>query len=120
MTEKNEPYLLIVPGRLGSSDPWLGIPVRWGQISGARAIVESTQQDFNIELSQGSHYFHNMTSLGILYYSVPYNSPHKVDWKWLDCQEIIEETSHVRHVRTDEPLTIKVDGRRGKGLIQRK
>jgi len=113
-------YLLIALGRLGTTDPWLGIPVRWGQISGARAIVESTQQDFKIELSQGSHYFHNMTSLGILYYSVPYNSPHKIDWNWLASQEIIEETSHVRHVRTKEPLKIKVDGRKGKGLIQRK
>ncbi len=119
LVAEDKHYLLIALGRLGTTDPWLGIPIRWGQISGARAIVESTQQDFKVELSQGSHYFHNMTSLGILYYSVPYNSPHQIDWEWLDQQEVIEDMAFVRYARSRAPLDIKVDGRTGRGLIMR-
>jgi hypothetical protein len=117
LLEAQTPYVLIGFGRWGSADPWLGIPVRWGQISGVRVIVETTLEQMNPDLSQGSHFFHNMTSLGVLYFSV--SDPHKypVDWAWLQRQETVRETEYLRHVRSETPLSIRVDGRSGKGLI---
>lgn len=115
----SRPYLLIALGRLGTTDPWLGVPIRWAQISGAKAIVESTKQNFKVELSQGSHFFHNLTSQGILYFSLPFDSPHGIDWEWLEHQEVIEETRFVRHVRLCSPLMIKVDGRSSRGVIHK-
>ena len=113
------PYLLIVFGRLGTTDPWLGIPVQWGQICGAKVIVETTRENVRVELSQGSHYFHNMINLGVKYFSVPFTSPRQIDWAWLEAQEVIEETNFVRHVRLPAPLEIRVDGRRGRGVINK-
>ncbi|MGB2954947.1 MAG: PEP/pyruvate-binding domain-containing protein [Anaerolineales bacterium] len=110
-------YLLIVFGRLGSSDPWLGIPANWGQISGARVIVETFQEGFKVEMSQGSHFFHNMTSLGVSYISVPASGKHQLDWDWLALQEEIQTTQFVRHVRLSAPLYVKIDGRSGRGII---
>jgi hypothetical protein len=117
LLEAETPYVLIGFGRWGSADPWLGIPVRWGQISGARVIVETTLEQMNPDLSQGSHFFHNMTSLGVLYLSVPDPHKHPIDWAWLEGQETVRETEHVRHVRCEHPLSVWVDGRSGKGLI---
>ncbi len=111
------PYLLIVFGRLGTTDPWLGIPVQWGQVCGAKVIVEATLANVRVELSQGAHYFHNMINLGVKYFSLPFNQQHKIDWKWLSGQEIIDETSFIRHVRLEAPLKIRVDGRRSRGII---
>lgn len=113
------PYLLIVFGRLGTSDPWLGIPVRWEQISGARVIVEATKENIKVELSQGSHFFHNIINLNIKYFSIPYSSSYQVDWEWLDQQEVIEDARFVRHIRLKEPLRVRVDGRSGKGVISK-
>jgi len=113
------PYLLIVFGRLGSSDPWLGIPVDWGQISGARVIVEASQERINVEMSQGSHFFHNLTALGVCYFSVPYSGNYKIDWDWLENQNEIRSTHFFRHVRSTTPLQIKIDGRKGLGAISR-
>ena len=111
------PYLLIVFGRLGTTDPWLGIPVQWGQICGAKVIVEATLENIRVELSQGSHYFHNMINLGIKYFSLPFNRHHKIDWEWLNHQKVITETPFVRHIRLESPLKIRVDGRRSRGVI---
>jgi hypothetical protein len=111
------PYLLIVFGRLGTTDPWLGIPVQWGQICGAKVIVEATLENIRVELSQGSHYFHNMINLGIKYFSLPFNRHHKIDWEWLNHQKVITETPFVRHIRLESPLKIRVDGRRCRGVI---
>jgi len=111
------PYVLIVFGRLGTTDPWLGIPVQWGQVCGAKVIVETTQENVRVELSQGSHYFHNMINLDVKYFSVPFTSPRQIDWSWLEAQEVVEETNFVRHVRLPAPLEIRVDGRRGRGVI---
>lgn len=111
------PYLLIVFGRLGTIDPWLGIPVQWGQVCGAKVIVEATLENVRVELSQGSHYFHNMINLGIKYFSLPFNRQHKIDWDWLNNQKVINETRFVRHVRLGSPLKIRVDGRRSRGVI---
>ena len=111
------PYLLIVFGRLGTTDPWLGIPVQWGQICGAKVIVEATLENIRVELSQGSHYFHNMINLGIKYFSLPFNRHNKIDWEWLNHQQVITETPFVRHIRLESPLKIRVDGRRSRGVI---
>jgi hypothetical protein len=111
------PYMLIVFGRLGTADPWLGIPVQWGQVCGAKVIVEATLANVRVELSQGAHYFHNMINLGIKYFSLPFNEQNKIDWKWIRNQEIVDETEFIRHVRLKDPLKISVDGRNSRGMI---
>ncbi len=111
------PYILIGFGRWGSSDPWLGINVNWAQISGARVIVESTLPNMNVELSQGSHFFHNITSFQIPYFSVRYDGKYKIKWDWLEKQKPEAETEYVRHVKLERPLNVKVDGRNGRGVI---
>jgi hypothetical protein len=117
LVEENKPYVLIGFGRWGSSDPWLGIPVEWGQISGAKVIVESTLFDINVELSQGSHFFHNINSFNVSYFSINYDEKFKIDWNWLNSREVINETIFVKHVRLEKSLSIKVDGRTGRGII---
>lgn len=117
LLKNNRPYLLIVFGRLGTTDPWLGIPVKWGQISGAKVIIEATKDNIKVELSQGSHFFHNIINLNIKYFSVPYSSPYQVSWEWLNQQEIVEEDRFVRHVKLKNPLKVRVDGRTSKGVI---
>ena len=119
LVDAERPYLLIVLGRLGTTDPWLGIPIRWGDVSGARAVVETTHENFNVVLSQGSHYFHNLTSLGVYYFSVPISSPYPIDWEWLEKQPAAAQTEHLRHVEVEQPLEIKVDGRKGTGVIKK-
>jgi hypothetical protein len=117
LLEADIPYLLIVFGRLGTTDPWLGIPVQWGQVCGAKVIVEATLENVRVELSQGAHYFHNMINLGIKYFSLPFNRQYKIDWEWLKEQKIIDETRFIRHIRLTAPLKIRVDGRRSRGVI---
>lgn len=111
------PYLLIVFGRLGTLDPWLGIPVTWGQICGARVIVEATQENVKVELSQGSHYFHNIINLGVMHFSMPFTSPYRINWEWLKSLNIEEEKRFTRRVRLSRGLGVKVDGRHGRGII---
>ncbi len=110
-------YVLIGFGRWGSSDPWLGIPVTWPQISGARVIVEATLPDMNVDASQGSHFFHNMISFGVQYFTVRHSGDLAIDWDWLDQQPPTVETEFVRQVRLNAPLRVCVDGRRGRGVI---
>ncbi len=117
MVEQGRPYLLIGFGRWGSSDPWLGTPVEWGQISGAGVIIEATLPDMNVELSQGSHFFHNITSFQICYFSVHYTGVYSIDWDWLKKQKELTRTEFVRHVTLEKTLTVKVDGRRRRGVI---
>jgi len=112
-------YLLIGFGRWGSSDPWLGIPVDWSNISGAKVIVEATLENMNVELSQGSHFFHNLTSFNVPYFSIPFSGNYNIDWNWLAKQVLIQETEFVRHVKLSAPLLIKVDGKTGRGLINK-
>jgi hypothetical protein len=111
-------YVLICFGRIGSRDPWLGIPVDWGQISRARVIVEATLPDLDVELSQGSHFFHNMTSLQIMHFTVHHSGVYNIDWKALQSLPAVQETEHVRHVSFNHPLTVEVDGRHSKGTIR--
>jgi hypothetical protein len=113
------PYLLVGFGRWGTSDPWLGVPVLWSQISGARAIIESSLPNIEADPSQGSHFFHNVTGFHVLYFTVKHTGRYRIDWDWLDRQPAAAETRFVRHLRLEVPLTVKVDGRTGRGLIGR-
>jgi hypothetical protein len=117
LMEAGRPYLLVVLGRLGTSDPWLGIPVNWGQVSGAKAIVEASSSDMSVDMSQGSHFFHNVTCLRILYFSTDKTGEYPVNWEWLERQKEIRDTQFVRHVGLDKPLHAKVDGKSGRGVI---
>lgn len=119
LIKDNTPYLLMGFGRWGTSDPTAGIPVNWGQISGAKAVLEAALSNVNFEQSQGSHFFHNVTGFGVYYFSVPFNKTDLIDWDWLDSMPAIHETEKVRHVKLKEPLKIKVDGRSGRGVISK-
>lgn len=115
----SRPYLLVGFGRWGSSDPWLGIPVTWSQVSGARAIVEASLEKMNVEPSQGSHFFHNLSSFQVSYFTVRHGRAVGIDWEWLGQQEAAAETEFVRHIRLADPLELRVDGRSGRGVISR-
>ena len=117
LQREDRPYLLMGFGRWGSTDPWLGIPVDWGQISGAKAIVESTLEDMNVNFSQGTHFFHNINSFRVSYFSMHHDVDRPIDWQWLDEQEVAADKEFVRHVRLSTTLTIKVDGRSSRGVI---
>ena len=110
-------YVLIGFGRWGSSHSSLGIPVNWSQISGAAAIVEATLPGMNVELSQGSHFFHNLSSFKASYFMVHFDGGYPINWEWLNQQPLVQETEFVRHVRTKAPLHIRVDGRTARGVI---
>lgn len=112
------PYLLIGPGRWGSSDPSLGIPVVFSDISGATAIVETSLPDMIIDPSQGSHFFQNLTSFRITYFTLRhYKDAHSIDWEWLNALERVEETEYLRHVVSNEDIEIIVDGQSGRGIV---
>lgn len=117
LREANRPYLLIGFGRWGSSHPSLGIPVDWSQISGARAIVEATLPEMNVELSQGSHFFHNLSSFRTSYFMVRHGHRFGINWEWLNRQPVIHETELIRHVRPTTDLCVRVDGRTARGII---
>ena len=93
LVEEHRPYLLIGFGRWGSSQPSLGIPVDWSQISGAKTIVEATLPEMNVELSQGSHFFHNLSSFRASYFMLRYDGPFSIDWDWLNRQPVVSETA---------------------------
>ena len=114
---ENRPYVLMGFGRWGSADPWLGIPASWPQISGARVIVESTLPEMNVDASQGSHFFHNMISFRVQYFTVRHTAERAIAWDWLDGQPACSESRFLRHVRLDRALRVRVDGRRGRGVI---
>ncbi|MGE0431749.1 MAG: PEP/pyruvate-binding domain-containing protein [Planctomycetota bacterium] len=120
LLRENRHCLLIGFGRWGSSDPWLGIPVDWPRISQARAIVEAQPPDLAIDPSQGSHFFHNLNSQGVLYFTLHFTVDHRpVAFDQLDGLGVcIHDTEHVRHIRLDEPLVAQVDGRAGEGVIR--
>jgi len=118
LTADGVPYLLFGVGRWGSRDPWLGIPVTWGQISGARAIVEAGFKDLRVEPSQGSHFFQNLTSFQVGYFTVnDAVGEGFVDWRWLLAQPTVSRRGSTRHVRLDEPLVVKMNGRTHQGVI---
>jgi hypothetical protein len=110
------PYLLVGVGRWGSVDPLLGIPVSWNQIAGARVIVEASFRDFRVEPSQGTHFFQNITSCNVGYFTINEGDGF-LDWDWLRAQPAVAETEFVRHVRLETPVVVKMNGREGQGVI---
>lgn len=111
-------YVLIGPGRWGTANPWLGIPVAWAQISAARVIIEAALDHFRVDPSQGSHFFHNITSLGKAYLTVHASGGEGgIDWDWLERQPAAGESTHVRHVRLREGLEVRIDGRNTRAVI---
>lgn len=119
-TEETEggSYLLIGPGRWGSSDPWLGIPVRWSHISAAHVIVEAGIDSFQVDPSQGTHFFQNLTSLGVCYLTInAFRGDGIYRQEVLNQLPAVQETEHVRHVRLETPLTIKVDGSKKEAVV---
>ncbi len=117
--ETDTQYVLIGPGRWGSSDPWLGIPVKWPHISGARVIVEEGLKNYRVDPSQGTHFFQNLTSFGVGYFTInTYKNEGLYQKDILDAMPAVEETQYVRHVRFDHPLTIKMDGKKQQGVVQ--
>ena len=120
LTAIKQPYILIGPGRWGTEDRFLGIPVKWNQISGVRVMVETGLENFNIDPSQGTHFFHNITSRGIGYINVPFNSKNNfIDWDWIDKKKPIKNLKYVKHIQLKSPLIIKLDGRSGSALIEK-
>jgi len=117
MVLHNRKYLLIGPGRWGSADRWLGIPVRWTDISSVGAIVETTIENLKADPSQGSHFFHNITSLGISYLNTAEGGEDFIDWKWLRSLPAKKETPHLKHIILKRPLTIKIDGKGSRAVI---
>jgi hypothetical protein len=120
---EKRPYLLVGPGRWGSSDPRLGIPVKWGQIAGAKVIIETDFDTREVEPSQGAHFFHNVTCFRIGYLSLS-NLDHRgtrhrrrIDRAWLDAQPVQGRLPGVRHIRLDVPLSVLLDGRSGAATI---
>jgi len=113
---ERRPYVLIGFGRWGSSDPWLGIPVQWGDISGVRALVETSLDELMADPSQGSHFFHNLVGRGAMMLTVPRTTP--IAWDALRALHEVRRTKWCRHVRSDRPLRLRVDGRHGRGVIR--
>jgi hypothetical protein len=118
LQKEGRPYLLVGVGRWGSADPYLGIPVAWNQIAGARAIVEAGFRDFRVTPSQGAHFFQNLTSCNVGYFTVNSEMGEGfVDWDWLAGLPAAAETEMVRHIRLEQPVTIKMSGKTGQGVV---
>ncbi len=118
LCSENRNYILVGPGRWGSSDEWLGIPVKWPQISNARLIVETSFSNYRIDPSQGTHFFQNLTSFGVSYFTInPHINDGSFDVDFLKEQPAAFETKYVRHVRFEKPLVIKIDGRKNIGVV---
>jgi DNA-binding NarL/FixJ family response regulator len=117
-TEEDRHYVLIGPGRWGSSDPWLGVPIKWAQISQARVIIESGLDNYRIDPSQGTHFFQNLTSFRVGYLTInPFMNDGFYDIDFLNGKEAVYEDEYLRHVRFDEPVKIFIDGKSNKGAI---
>ena len=117
-TDQEKGYVLVGPGRWGSSDSWLGIPVKWPHISNARVIVECVLENYRVDPSQGTHFFQNLTSFGVGCFTVnPFKGDGWFDEAFLNAQPAVEETEYLRHVRFDAPITIKMDGKKSLGVV---
>lgn len=118
LTNERRPYMIVGVGRWGSMDPWLGIPVTWDQISGACVIVESGFKDMFVTPSQGSHFFQNITSFRVGYFTVNSSMPAAfIDWDWLRRQKAEEELKFTRHLRFDEEITVRINGHKNQGVV---
>jgi hypothetical protein len=115
---KQSQYVLIGPGRWGSCDPWLGIPVKWAHISAARIIIESGLEHFRVDPSQGTHFFHNLTSFGVGYLTVnPYLKDGIYNVEYLNSHTAASATRFLRHIRFEKPMRIEIDGKTNKAVI---
>ncbi len=120
MQKLGKRYILIGPGRWGSRDRFLGIPVRWPQINRAKVIIETGLRDFIVEASQGTHFFHNLVAMNVGYFTIPYVSPTDfVDWDWLLTQTVEERGKFFIHVELDHPLIVRMDGKTGIAVIHK-
>lgn len=118
MREEGREYMLIGPGRWGTRDRFIGIPVAWPQISNAKVIVEMSLEDFPLDASLGSHFFHNVTSMNVGYFSVSHTNPRDyIRWELLLCQDVVEETRFFKHIRFKEPFVVKMDGRQRLAIV---
>jgi hypothetical protein len=117
LAREKRKYLLIGPGRWGTADRWLGIPVAWSDISAVGAMVEAAMAQLKADPSQGSHFFNNITSQGIPYITAPETGKGFIDWDWLAAQPAVSETAYLRHVRLEQPLTLKIDGKGTRAVI---
>jgi hypothetical protein len=118
LVSEGTPYLLIGVGRWGSLDPWLGIPVNWEMIAGAKAIIETGFKEMAVAPSQGSHFFQNITSFMIGYFTVnPHNNLGYINWDWLLQQTPVESMTYTRHLQFSNPILIKMNGQKNKGVI---
>ena len=117
-TGQEKSYVLVGPGRWGSSDSWLGIPVKWPHISNARVIVECGLENYRVDPSQGTHFFQNLTSFGVGYFTInPFKGDGWFDEEYLNSLPAVEETEYIRHVHFDKPIVIKMDGKRSLGVV---
>jgi hypothetical protein len=124
LEDEDRIYMLIGPGRWGTADEWLGVPVRWAQVSRARVIVEASPEGYAVEPSQGTHFFHNIAAHNVGYLTLPPGADKAdpaqelfMDWQWLDSQPAFVETDYLRHIRLETPLTVVLDGRKGRGIV---
>ena len=118
LTKEGRGYVLIGPGRWGSSDSWLGIPVKWPNIASARLIVEADFSNYKIDPSQGTHFFQNLTSFGVSYYNISNESENDyIDYEYLKSQPAYYENEYFRHLRFDKPIVIKTDGKKNFGVL---
>ena len=116
--DEGKHYVLVGPGRWGSSDTWLGVPVKWPHISAARVIVEAGLTNYRVDPSQGTHFFQNLTSFGVGYFTInAYMNDGLYNQEFLNAQQAVEETQFVRHVRFEQPIVIKMDGRKKIGVV---
>lgn len=119
-TDREQGYVLVGPGRWGSSDPWLGVPVKWPHISNARVIVECGLENYRVDPSQGTHFFQNLTSFGVGYFTInPFKGDGWFDEAFLNAQPAVEETDFLRHVRFERPIVVKMDGKRSLGVVMK-
>ena len=118
LLKENKNYILVGPGRWGSADPWLGIPVKWPQISGARVIVESGLKNYRIDPSQGTHFFQNLTSFRVGYFTInPYINDGYYDLEFLSNFTPLFEDEFIRHIRFENPVEVRIDGKKNMGVI---
>jgi hypothetical protein len=118
MLHEKRNYILVGPGRWGSSDPWLGIPVKWTQISAARLIIESGLENYRIEPSQGTHFFQNLTSFRVGYFTInPFINDGIYDLDYLNSLPAVYEDDTIRQVRFEQPLVVKIDGKNNCGVV---
>ena len=116
--DEGKHYVLVGPGRWGSSDSWLGIPVKWPHISAARVIVEAGLSNYRVDPSQGTHFFQNLTSFGVGYFTInAYMNDGIYNKEYLDTLPVVEETKYLRHVRFENPIVIKMDGKKKLGVV---